>query len=113
VLSQQPQPQTQPQTPPQTQPQTPPQTQTPPAEEGANLVGLPIFSSDGEKLGEVVKVGYVKGQRALQAEFGAFLGLGPTPVIIPGTLFEHKGDRIEVAMTAAAIRDSFNNDKNK
>jgi hypothetical protein len=83
------------------------QPQPPAAEEQVNLVGLSVYSSDGEKLGEVLKVGYAKGRRALQAELGALLGLGPTPVVIPGDLFEYKGDRIEVSMTAAAVRESL------
>jgi hypothetical protein len=80
------------------------QTRSPAAEEQVNLVGLPVYSSDGERLGEVVEVADANGRRMLQAEFGAFLGLGPTASIIPGEMFAQKTDRIEVSMTAAAVR---------
>jgi hypothetical protein len=88
------------------------QQQPPPAAEAeASLVGLPVYSSDGQKLGEVTRVGTVGGQRILHAEIGTFLGLGPSPVLIPHNVFEHKADRIEVAMTAAEVRDSVTRQK--
>jgi PRC-barrel domain len=70
------------------------------------LVGLPIYSSDGQKLGEVAEVGLSAGQPAVRAEMGEFLGLGAASVIIDATLFEKKTDRIEVAMTAEVIKDT-------
>ncbi len=70
------------------------------------LVGLPVFSSDGQKLGQVAEVGLSAGQPAVRAEMGEFLGLGTASVVIDATLFEKKTDRIEVAMTADAIKDT-------
>lgn len=90
------------------------QQEAPPAEQSeTGLVGLPVYSSDGEKLGEVMEVGTVAGQRALRAEIGAFLGMGPTPVLIPAAMFQHRTDRIEVAMTAAEVRTSVTSQKNQ
>ena len=88
------------------------QQNVPPTEQpGAEVVGLPVYSSDGEKLGEVIQVGTVGGQRAVRAEIGAFLGEGPTPVVIPAEIPQHKADRVEVAMTAAEIRTSMGRQK--
>jgi len=70
------------------------------------LVGLPVYSSDGQKLGEVAEVGLSSGQAAVRAEMGEFLGLGTASFEIDATLFEIKTDRIEVAMTADAIKDT-------
>ena len=82
--------------------------QSPPAAQSeVNLVGLPVYSSDGQKLGEVTRVGDVAGKRLLHAEIGEFLGLGPSPVLIPAEAYEHKADRIEVAMTAAEVRETI------
>jgi ribosomal 30S subunit maturation factor RimM len=69
----------------------------------ANLVGLPVYSSDGQKLGSVVEVGSFGGERMLRAEIESFLGLGVSPVLIPQDMFVHKVDRVEVAMTAKEI----------
>lgn len=82
------------------------QTQSPPAQGEVALVGLPVYSSDGQKLGEVTQVGTAHGQRAVQAEIGGFLGIGSSPVVIVGNAFQEKGDRIELLMTADEVRDS-------
>ena len=79
--------------------------QTPPAQGQVQLVGLPVYSSDGEKLGEVTEVGIVGGQQTLGADMGTFLGLGTKQVLIPADMFEHKVDRIEVAMSAAEVKE--------
>jgi hypothetical protein len=72
------------------------------------MIGLPVFSSDGQKLGEVTDVGEVSGgQQAIRAEMGEFLGVGSTPVVIPPDAFQKKDDRIEAAMTAAEVRDTL------
>jgi len=70
------------------------------------LVGLAVYSSDGQKLGQVTEVGVSRGQPAVRAEIGEFLGLGSTPVVIPANMFEHKGDRVEVLMTADEVKDT-------
>jgi len=87
------------------------QTQT---EKGKELIGLPVFSSDGQKLGKVTEVGVVPGgQQAIRAEIGEFLGTGTTPVVIVPGIFQKKTDRIEVAMTAAEVRDSVSKQREK
>jgi PRC-barrel domain len=92
------------------------QQSTPPAQPPAQtdtkaLVGLPVYSSDGEKLGEVTEVGTSGGQQAVRADFGTFLGMGPTAVIIGADVFQQKPDRIEVAMTAAQVKDTVSKQK--
>lgn len=68
------------------------------------LVGLPIYSSDGQKLGQVAEVGLSGGQPAVRAEMGEFLGSGSTSVIIGAEIFQKKNDRIEIAMTADEVK---------
>jgi hypothetical protein len=80
--------------------------QPPAAQPDVTLVGLPVYSSDGQKLGLITEVGVSGGQRAVRAEIGGFLGLGSTPVVIPANMFEHKGDRIHVLMTADEVKDT-------
>lgn len=97
------------------------QSQPPPAEPPAPqaetdkaLIGLPVFSSDGQKLGEVVEVGMVTGgQQAIRTEMGAFLGLGSTPVVIGPDLFQKKADRVELSMTAAEVKDTITKQREK
>jgi hypothetical protein len=85
--------------------------QPPAAQPEVTLVGLPVYSSDGHKLGAVTEVGVSGTQRALRAEIGGFLGLGSSPVVIPANMFEHKGDRIEVLMTADEVKDTISKQK--
>jgi hypothetical protein len=92
----------------------PEQSPSPPAQTqpGKALVGLPVFSSDGQKLGEVIEVGEVAGgQKAVRAEMGDFLGIGSTAVLIAADMFQTKDDRIELAMTAAEVKDSISRQK--
>ena len=76
----------------------------PAQESDAWLVGLPLYSSDGKKLGQVTEVVTAAGQRAVRAEMGTFLGLGPTPILIPEEMVERKPDRVEIIMTASEIK---------
>ncbi len=71
------------------------------------LLGLAVYSSDGQRLGEITQVGMSGTQRAVRAEIGGFLGLGPRTVLIPADMFVQKQDRIELAMTAEQVRDTL------
>jgi hypothetical protein len=81
--------------------------QPPAAQAEVTLVGLPVYSSDGQKLGEITEVGSSGGQPAVRAEIGEFMGLGSTPVVIPANIFERKGDRVEIRMTADEVKDTI------
>jgi hypothetical protein len=82
------------------------QSQMQPAEPGTTPIGLPIYTSDGEHLGEVLQIISYGDKPALRAEIGSFLGLGTTTAVIPANMFERKADRIELTMTAAEVRDT-------
>jgi PRC-barrel domain len=77
----------------------------------AGLVGLPVYSNDGQKLGDVTEVGTFGGRRMVRAEIGTFLGIGPSPVLIPADMFQQKPDRIEVAMSADEVRNTITRQK--
>jgi ribosomal 30S subunit maturation factor RimM len=81
------------------------QAQAPAAQEETELVGLPLYSADGERLGEITQVGMHGEHKAVQAEIGGFLAMGPKTVIIPLVALEQKADRVELGMTAAEVKD--------
>src|SRR5688572_1405188 len=83
------------------------QSQSAPAQTETELVGLPVYSSDGQKLGEVTQVGNSDGQVAVRAELGETLGIGSRSVVIPAEVYKQKGDRIELSMTAEQVRKRF------
>jgi hypothetical protein len=75
-----------------------------PAQEETSIIGLPLYSADDKKLGEVTQVGMHEGQQAVIAEMGSFLGIGAKLVLIPAEMVTRKGDRVELPMTAEEVR---------
>jgi hypothetical protein len=79
-----------------------------PMDSGSALIGLAVYSSDGEQLGEVVQVALYGGEPAVRAEIGAFLGeQGAATAIIPAAMMERKSDHLELKMTASEIRETI------
>ena len=79
----------------------------PAAQVNAALIGLPIFSSDGEELGRATEVGMYDGEAILIAEIERLLGIGSTLVAIPAHMIELRADRIRLTITASQVRDTL------
>ncbi len=81
-----------------------PPVATPPLAQA--LVGLPVYSSDDQKIGQVtsVDVGEDGRMNGVQAEIEGFLGLGTSSVRFTSDQFEQKGDRIVLSKTADQVR---------
>jgi hypothetical protein len=75
------------------------------------LAGLPIYSSDGMKVGEVIRVksGLDGKPQMIQAEMGSLLGLGTSIVFITPDEFEARGEGIQLRMPAEQIRSVLEN----
>jgi sporulation protein YlmC with PRC-barrel domain len=68
------------------------------------LVGLPIYSSDGKRLGRILALGVDDDNRpVLVAEIERQPGFGVDAVAIPYDLFVRKSGRIELTITAAEV----------
>ncbi len=91
--------------------QTSPAENQPGVQADATLVGLPIYSSDGQRLGQIAEVGSSKGQPAVRAEMEESLGIGPRTVIMFADALQQKNDRIELSMTAAEVKDTLSKQK--
>jgi Golgi apparatus protein 1 len=82
----------------------------PPSREGSQqqptLAGLPIYSSDGMKVGEVIRVktGLDGRPQMIQAEIGSLLGLGTSMVLISPDEFESRVDGIQLRIPAEQVR---------
>jgi PRC-barrel domain len=91
--------------------------QAPSAENGpgvradAALVGLPVYSSDGQRLAQISEVGSAGARRAVRVEMEESLGIGSRNVIIFADAFQQKNDRIELSMTAAEVKDTLSKQK--
>jgi len=69
------------------------------------LIGLPVFSSDGQQIGKVIELGRDNRQPVLIAEIERPLGIGPNTVAIPIDMFVQRPDRIELTIGADKVRD--------
>ncbi len=76
------------------------------AQGAAPLKGLPVFSSDGKNLGQVVQVerGPDGKIQSIQIQVGRLLGIGEKTITIDGARIEALGDRIRAMMSADQVR---------
>ena len=71
------------------------------------FVGLPILSSDGEKIGQITGVEVENGKGLLVGEIDRRMGIGTDEVAIPIGVYVDRGDHIELTVTAAEVRDTI------
>ena len=69
------------------------------------MIGLTVFSSDGNKLGSVqsVDAGPDGNVRAIRLKTGGFLGFGGKLVEIPEGKFTKSGDNVQLGMTSDEV----------
>jgi hypothetical protein len=69
------------------------------------LVGLAVFSSDGNKLGSVHSVAAAPDGKvtAIHIKTGGFLGFGGKLVAIPDGKFTRTGDNVQLGMTSDEV----------
>jgi len=84
-------------------PATAQETRPDTAQQETSMMGLSIYSSDGEKLGQVMQVGTHEGQQAVVAQLEPDFGKGAT-VLIPAEMMTQQGDRLELPMTAEEVK---------
>jgi hypothetical protein len=86
--------------------QTPAEKHPKPSEAAppASVAGLPLFTADGKAIGTVIAMGIDEDDEpVLVAEIAQALGLGPTAVAVPISMFVRKGNRIELTLTEAEV----------
>ncbi len=79
-------------------------TQTAPGRQG--LRGMPVFSSDGKNLGDIVRVERAPDGKiqSVQIQVGRLLGLGEKTITIDGNKIEQLADRIKLMMNSDQVR---------
>ena len=72
----------------------------------ASLRGMPVFSSDGKNLGQVVQVerGPDGKIQSVQIQVGRLLGIGEKTIAIDGSKLEQLQDRIRLMMNSDQVR---------
>jgi hypothetical protein len=68
----------------------------------ANLIGLPVWSSDGKEIGLVISASSGADGKvdSIYIAVGSFLGLGERNVEVAAEMFEDLGDRLQLSITA-------------
>ena len=90
----------------QTKPDTAQQAKPDTAQQETLRIGMPIYSSDGEKLGEVTQVGMHEGRHAVVAQLEPTLGSGAKVLIPADMMRQQQNDRLELSMTAEEVRNT-------
>lgn len=76
-----------------------------------SLIGLPIVTVDGATIGYITEVGIDDGQAIVVAEIVRALGIGYDAVAIPTEMFTHKGDHVELTISAKQVRSRLKRPK--
>jgi PRC-barrel domain len=75
-------------------------------EAGRALVGHPLFSSDGKRIGRIIAMGVDdSNETVLVAEIERPLGIGSAAVAIPFDMLVRKAGRLELTITAAEVEE--------
>jgi sporulation protein YlmC with PRC-barrel domain len=71
-----------------------------------DLVGLAVFGSDGQKVGDVQAVKVEAGGpiQEIHVRTGGFLGFGGRMVAIPAGKFSKSGQSVQLAMTSTEVK---------
>jgi PRC-barrel domain len=85
---------------------TPPCLANPAQAQQSPLIGLPIYSSDKQKVGKVTSVDVGSGGKVtgLKAEIKGFLGMDSGTVGMTADEFKQETDRIVISKTADQVR---------
>ncbi len=76
-------------------------------QEGMIWINKPVYSSDGEEIGEVAAFERDADNKVIgmHADIGGFLGLGETRVNLTPAQFKLEGDRVVLALTAEQAKE--------
>ena len=76
-------------------------------QEAKAWVGKDVYSSDGNKLGEVAAILRKADNKIteLRADIGGFLGIGQHEIALPAARFYLQNDRVVLDLTAAQAKE--------
>lgn len=68
-----------------------------------SVVGLPIYSSDGLRIGDVTMLGTYRGETAMIGEVSRSMGLGTRSVLIPEAMATVAAGRVVLSITSDEV----------
>jgi hypothetical protein len=69
------------------------------------VIGMPIYTADGARIGEVTNFAAYRGERSIIGEVGQTLGLGTRHVLIPKSLATIQDGRIVLTITSDQVSE--------
>jgi hypothetical protein len=70
-----------------------------------SVIGMPIYTSDGMKIGQVTTLGRYRGESSMIGEVGRFMGFGTRRVLIPDTMAMIDRDRVVLTITSDRVNE--------
>jgi len=71
----------------------------------ASVIGRPIYTSDGMKIGRVTSIGPHRGKPTMIGEVAQLMGFGVRRVLIPDEMATEQGDRVVLTITSDRVGD--------
>jgi sporulation protein YlmC with PRC-barrel domain len=77
----------------------------------SEMIGQPIYTSDGIRIGQVTSIARYKGQKMLVGEVGLTLGLGTRLVLIPNDIANIQKDRVILTISSDRVSNMLGAEK--
>jgi hypothetical protein len=79
--------------------------QTDTAHTDTSVIGMPIYTADGMKIGQVTTLGRYRGENSMIGEIGRLMGFGTRRVLIPDTMARVDNDRVILTITSDRVNE--------
>jgi PRC-barrel domain len=79
--------------------------QTDTAHTDTSVIGMPIYTADGMKIGQVTTLGRYRGESSMIGEVGRLMGFGTRRVLIPDTMATVQNDRVMLTITSDRVNE--------
>lgn len=87
------------------------QAQTSAAHVNNAVIGMPIYTADGVKVGQITNIGKYRGKKSMIGEVGSALGFGARQVLIPNDLATIQKDRVVLTITSERVSEMLEANK--
>jgi hypothetical protein len=79
--------------------------QTDTAHKDTSVIGMPIYTADGMKIGQVTTLGRYRGESSMIGEVGRLMGFGTRRVLIPDAMATVQNDRVMLTITSDRVNE--------
>jgi PRC-barrel domain len=77
----------------------------------ASVIGHPIYTADGMKIGRVTSIGNYHGKPTMIGEVARLMGFGVRRVLIPDQMATVQGDRVVLSVASDRVEEVLSADQ--